>query len=63
VRYLAALATLALLVFLSPLLCGGPRDHDLGADRASARRDPELRARPDAPATLPVALAPKDARR
>jgi hypothetical protein len=63
VRYLAAFATLALLVFLSPLLCGGPREHDLGADRATARRDPELRARPDAPATPPLALAPQDRRR
>jgi hypothetical protein len=60
VRYLAVFATLAVLVFLSPLFCGGPQDHDLGADRASARRDRELRARPDIPAALPVALAHQD---
>jgi hypothetical protein len=50
VRYLAVFATLALLVFLSPLFCGGPQVHELGADRAAARPDRELRARPETPA-------------
>jgi hypothetical protein len=50
VRYLVVFATLALLVFLSPLFCGGPQVHELGADRASARYDREPRARPDTPA-------------
>jgi hypothetical protein len=62
VRYLAVFATLALLVFLSPLFCRGPQDHDLGADRASARHDRALRARPDAPASLPLARAPQERR-
>jgi hypothetical protein len=50
VRYLAVFAALTLLVFLSPLFCGGPQVHELGADRAAARHDREPRPRPDRPA-------------
>jgi hypothetical protein len=60
VRYLIVFAILALLVFLSPLFCGGPQVHELGADRASARHDHELRVRPDAPAAAgALARAPE----
>jgi hypothetical protein len=57
VRYLAVFATLALSVFLSPLFCGGPQVHELGADRAAVRQP---RPRPDGPATLPLARASED---
>jgi hypothetical protein len=61
VSYLVVFATLALLVFLSPLFLGGPKVHELGADRASARYDRELRARPAAPAAAgPLARAPEN---
>jgi hypothetical protein len=60
VRYLAVFATLALFVFLSPLFCGGPQVHDLGADRAAARPDRAPPARPDVPATPPLARASED---
>ncbi|HZY90378.1 MAG TPA: hypothetical protein VFE78_36490 [Gemmataceae bacterium] len=62
-RYLAVFATLALLVFLSPLFCGVPQVHELAADRASTRHERELQSRPDRPAPLPLARAPEGRRR